>query len=96
MTTQNDENDLLQLEERRAAAMNAADPEALLALLHDDHVHVMANGMVTDKQGAAASLRSTLMCRPISGSSTVTFIGGTTPTKASSGQVTDAIGNTPD
>ncbi len=58
MTTQNDENDLLQLEERRAAAMNAADPEALLALLHDDHVHVMANGMVTDKQGAAASLRS--------------------------------------
>ncbi len=53
-----DEAELLQLDERRVAAMNDANPEALLALLHDDHVHVMANGMITDKQGAAESLRS--------------------------------------
>lgn len=53
-----DEAELLQLEERRIAAMNDANPEVLLALLHDDHVHVMANGMITDKRGAAESLRS--------------------------------------
>jgi hypothetical protein len=38
--------------------MNQSDPAALLDLLGDDHVHVLANGMMTDKAGAAASLRS--------------------------------------
>jgi hypothetical protein len=38
--------------------MNDSDPGALLELLGDDHVHVMANGFVTNKAGAAASLRS--------------------------------------
>jgi ketosteroid isomerase-like protein len=53
-----DEEAVLALESRRVRAMNEADPEALLALLHDDHVHVMANGVVTDKKGAAESLRN--------------------------------------
>jgi hypothetical protein len=49
---------LLELEKQRLKAMNESDPGALLELLGDDHVHVMANGLVTDKAGAAASLRS--------------------------------------
>lgn len=56
--TSTDEAAVLDLETRRVAAMNEASPEGLLALLHDDHIHVLANGMVTDKQGAAESLRS--------------------------------------
>jgi len=52
-----DEEAVLELEARRVRAMNDADPEALLALLHDDHIHVLANGIVTDKKGAAESLR---------------------------------------
>lgn len=38
--------------------MNEADAEAMLSLLHDDHLHVLANGMVTDKAGAAEGLRN--------------------------------------
>ncbi len=49
---------LLELERRRLKAMNDSDPDALLELLGDDHVHVLANGFVTDKAGAAAGLRS--------------------------------------
>ena len=49
---------LLELEARRLKAMNESDPAALVELLGDDHVHVLANGIVTDKAGAAASLRS--------------------------------------
>jgi hypothetical protein len=54
----NDSAALLELEKRRLKAMNDADPAGLLELLGDDHVHVLANGLVTDKAGAAASLRS--------------------------------------
>src|SRR5229473_3459143 len=54
----NDSAALLELEQRRLKAMKESDPAALSALLGDDHVHVMANGFVTDKAGAAASLRS--------------------------------------
>ena len=46
---------LLELEKRRLKAMNESDPVALLELLGDEHVHVMANGFVTDKAGTAAS-----------------------------------------
>ena len=49
---------LLELEKRRLKAMNESDSAALLELLGDDHVHALANGIVTDKAGAAASLRS--------------------------------------
>jgi Domain of unknown function (DUF4440) len=49
---------LLELETRRLKAMNESDPAALSELLAADHVHVMANGIVTDKAGAAATLRS--------------------------------------
>jgi len=52
-----DEEALLELEARRVRAMNKADPDAMLPLMHDDHVHVMANGVVTDKRGAARGLR---------------------------------------
>jgi hypothetical protein len=52
-----DEEAVLELEAARVAAMNVSDPEALLQLLHDDHVHVLANGVATDKRGAAESLR---------------------------------------
>ena len=54
----NDSSALLELEKRRLKAMNESDPSALLEMLGDDHVHVLANGIVTDKAGAAASLRS--------------------------------------
>ena len=54
----NDSAALLELEKRRLKAMNESDPAALLELLGDDHVHVLANGIVTDKAGTAASLRS--------------------------------------
>jgi Domain of unknown function (DUF4440) len=54
----NDSAALLELEKCRLKAMNESDPVALLELLGDDHVHVMANGFVTDKGGVAASLRS--------------------------------------
>ena len=54
----NDSAALLELEKRRLKAMNESDPSALLEMLGDDHVHVLANGIVTDKAGAAASLRS--------------------------------------
>lgn len=54
----NDSAALLELERRRLKAMNEPDPVALLELLGDDHVHVLANGFVTDKAGAAAGLRS--------------------------------------
>jgi hypothetical protein len=54
----NDSAALLDLERRRLKAMNESDPAALLELLGDDHVHVLANGFVTDKAGAAAGLRS--------------------------------------
>ena len=54
----NDSSELLELEKRRLKAMNESDPAALSELLCDDHVHVLANGIVTDKAGAAASLRS--------------------------------------
>ena len=54
----NDNAALLELEKRRLKAMNESDPAALLELLGDDHVHVLANGFVTDKAGAAAGLRS--------------------------------------
>lgn len=49
---------LLELESRRLLAMNEADPDALLSLLQDDHVHVMANGVVTDRKGAGESVRN--------------------------------------
>src|SRR5713226_7489458 len=49
---------LLELEKRRLKAMNESDPAALSELLGDDHVHVLANGIITDKAGAATSLRS--------------------------------------
>jgi ketosteroid isomerase-like protein len=49
---------LLALEARRVRAMNEADPDAMLALLQDDHVHVMANGVVTDKRGASEGVRN--------------------------------------
>lgn len=52
-----DEQALLALENRRVEAMNAADSEAMLPLLADDHVHVLANGVVTDRAGAAAGLK---------------------------------------
>jgi hypothetical protein len=52
-----DEEAVLELDSRRVCAMNEADPEGLLALLNDDHVHVLANGVVTDRNGAAESLR---------------------------------------
>jgi hypothetical protein len=54
----NDSAALLELEKRRLKAMNESDPAALLELLGDDHVHVLANGLVTDNAGAAAGLRS--------------------------------------
>src|SRR5260370_11645346 len=54
----NDDAALLELEGRRLKAMNDSNPDALLELLGDDHVHVLANGFVTDKAGAAAGLRS--------------------------------------
>jgi enhancing lycopene biosynthesis protein 2 len=47
----NDSAALLELEKRRLKAMNDADPAGLLELLGDDHVHVLANGLVTDKAG---------------------------------------------
>lgn len=50
---------LQELENRRIRAMNTGDREALLGLLHDDHIHVLANGVVTDKAGAAEALRKT-------------------------------------
>jgi len=53
-----DREALLDLERRRLKAMNESDPAALFDLLGDDHVHVLANGLVTDKAGAAAGLRS--------------------------------------
>jgi hypothetical protein len=49
---------LMERDKRRLRAMNESDPDALLELLGDDHVHVLANGLVTDKAGAAAGLRS--------------------------------------
>ena len=49
---------LLELENRRLRAMNEADPEGMLALLADDHVHVMANGLVSDRRGAAEGVRN--------------------------------------
>ena len=54
----NDTVALLELERRRLKAMNDSNPAALLELLGDDHVHVLANGFVTDMAGAAAGLRS--------------------------------------
>ena len=54
----NDSAALLELERRRLKAMNDSNPAALLKLLGDDHVHVLANGFVTDKAGAAEGLRS--------------------------------------
>jgi hypothetical protein len=55
----NDSAALLELERWRLKAMNDSNPVALLELLGDDHVHVLANGFVTDKAGAArASDRS--------------------------------------
>ena len=54
----NDSAALLELDQRRLKAMNESDPAALLELLGEDHIHVLANGFVTDKTGAAASLRS--------------------------------------
>ena len=53
-----DEDAVLDLEYRRIRAMNDADPDSMLSLLHDDHVHVLANGMVADKQGAAEGVRN--------------------------------------
>jgi ketosteroid isomerase-like protein len=53
------QSELLALENRRITAMNTGDTDALLALLHDDHVHVLANGLVTDKAGAARALENT-------------------------------------
>lgn len=49
---------LLELESLRILAMNEADPDAMLSLLHDHHVHVMANGVVTDKTGAGEGVRN--------------------------------------
>jgi hypothetical protein len=54
----NDSAALLELERRRLKAMNDSNPDALLELLGDDHVHALANGFVTDKAGAAAGLKS--------------------------------------
>lgn len=54
----NDEAAVLDLEDRRLRAMEASDAEALLGLLRDDHVHVLANGVVIDKAGVAQSLRN--------------------------------------
>jgi hypothetical protein len=53
-----DEEAVLELEARRIRAMNEADPDAMLSLLHDDHVHVLANGAVTDRKGAAEGVRA--------------------------------------
>jgi hypothetical protein len=53
-----DEEAVLELEGRRIRAMNEANPDAMLSLLHDDHVHVMANGVVTDQRGAAEGVRN--------------------------------------
>jgi ketosteroid isomerase-like protein len=53
-----DEEAVLDLESRRIRAMNEADPETMLSLLHDDHLHVLANGVVTDKRGAAEGVRN--------------------------------------
>lgn len=53
-----DEEALLALDAKRLQAMNQADPELMLSVLHDDHVHVMANGVVTDKAGAGEGVRN--------------------------------------
>jgi ketosteroid isomerase-like protein len=53
-----DEDAVLELEAKRIRAMNEADPDAMLSLLQDDHVHVMANGVVADKKGAAEGVRN--------------------------------------
>jgi uncharacterized protein (TIGR02246 family) len=44
-------SELLELEQRRCAAISAGDVEALSALLSDDYVHVHMNAAVDDRAG---------------------------------------------
>ena len=53
-----DEEAVLDLEFRRIRAMKEADVDAMLSILHEDHVHVMANGVVSDRNGAAEGVRN--------------------------------------
>jgi ketosteroid isomerase-like protein len=53
-----DEDAVLELEAKRIRAMIEGDPETMLSILHDDHVHVRATGVPTDKQGAAEGVRN--------------------------------------
>jgi hypothetical protein len=54
----NETDAILDLENRRLLAMKESNPDALADLLEEDHVHVMANGAVTDKRGAVESVRN--------------------------------------
>lgn len=44
-------SELLQLEQRRCAAISAGDTTTLKALLSDDYVHVHMNAAVDDREG---------------------------------------------
>lgn len=52
-----DEEAVLDLEAKRIRAMTEGDADLMLSILQDDHVHVTATGLVTDKQGASEPLR---------------------------------------
>lgn len=71
-----EEAEILDLEQRRCAAISTPDARALNELLADDYVHIFGNGRVSDKPGYVRSIVE-FPRTPVRGDLTVRVYGDT-------------------